>query len=51
VLVPPVTTPATLRQDSVRELREMIDAAPVDFFGMAATSVKDLLRHRPLPRT
>jgi len=48
VLVPPVTTPATLRQDSMRGLREIIEAAPVDFFGMVATGVDDLLRHRPV---
>jgi len=48
VLVPPVTTPGTLRQDSVRGLREIIDAAPVDFFGLVATSVDDLLRHRAI---
>ena len=48
VLVPPVTTPATLRQDSAKGLRDIIDAAPVDFFGLAATSVEDLLRHRAI---
>ena len=48
VLVPPVTTPATLRQNSTKELRETIDAAPADFFGLAATSVEDLLRHRAI---
>jgi hypothetical protein len=48
VLVPPVTTPSTLRQDSTKELREIIDATPADFFGLAATSVEDLLRHRAI---
>lgn|SRR5208282_2292487 len=48
VLVPPVTTPATLRQNSTKELRKIIDAAPADFFGLAATSVEDLLRHRAI---
>jgi hypothetical protein len=48
VLVPPITTPATLQQRSMRELREMIDAAPADFFGVAAASVSDLLRHRAI---
>lgn len=48
VLVPPVTTPATLRQDSTKELREIIDESPADFFGLAATSVEDLLRHRAI---
>jgi hypothetical protein len=35
VLVPPVTTPATLRQDSTKGLREIIDATPADFFGLS----------------
>lgn len=48
VLVPPVTTPATLRQDSTKGLREIIDATPADFFGLAATSVEDVLRHRAI---
>ncbi|MFG3659305.1 hypothetical protein [Streptomyces sp. NPDC047706] len=46
VLEPPVTTTATLFDPSVRGLRELIDAAPADFFGSAATGVDDLLRHR-----
>ncbi|GGL94365.1 hypothetical protein GCM10010129_42870 [Streptomyces fumigatiscleroticus] len=46
VLVPPVTTTATLASPAVRGLREMIDAAPADFFGATATGVDDLLRHR-----
>ncbi|MER6343600.1 hypothetical protein ACWC10_18250 [Streptomyces sp. NPDC001595] len=46
VLIPPVTTTATLAEPELRELRELIDAAPVDFFGSAATGVDDLLRHR-----
>ncbi|MEV5725334.1 hypothetical protein AB0N50_05890 [Streptomyces pharetrae] len=46
VLIPPVTTTATLREPALRGLRELIDAAPGDFFGTAATGVDDLLRHR-----
>ncbi|WP_307783730.1 hypothetical protein [Streptomyces spinoverrucosus] len=46
VLEPPVTTTATLADPAVRDLRELIDAAPEDFFGSAATGVDDLLRHR-----
>ena len=48
VLLPPVTTTATLSSPMTRGLRAMIDAAPVDFFGSAATSVDDLLRHRTI---
>src|ERR1035437_402699 len=47
-LVPPLTTPATLNRDSVSGLREIIDAAPADFFGVVASGVGDLLRHRPI---
>ncbi|WP_405771419.1 hypothetical protein [Streptomyces sp. NBC_01538] len=46
VLVPPITTAATLNTSAVRGLRELVDASPADFFGSAATSVDDLLRHR-----
>ncbi|QKG19132.1 Conserved putative membrane protein [Actinomadura verrucosospora] len=46
VLIPPVTTPASLTGPETRDLREMIDAAPADFFGGVATGVDDLLRHR-----
>ncbi|MFE6285734.1 hypothetical protein [Streptomyces sp. NPDC057877] len=46
VLVPPVTTTATLADPALRGLRELIDSAPADFFGTAATGVDDLLRHR-----
>ncbi|UED88719.1 hypothetical protein K4G22_26835 [Streptomyces profundus] len=48
VLVPPITTTATLTDPSVRPLCRMIDAAPADFFGSAAESVADLLRHRTI---
>lgn len=47
-LVPPLTTPATLSLESLRGLRETIDAAPADFFGVVATGIDDLLRHRPI---
>lgn len=46
VLIPPVTTLATLDSPLTSELRAMIDKAPAEFFGAAATSVGDLLRHR-----
>ncbi|MFF3375772.1 hypothetical protein ACFYXF_22830 [Streptomyces sp. NPDC002680] len=46
VLVPPITTAATLDTPAARGLRELIDASPADFFGSAATGVDDLLRHR-----
>ncbi|WP_329273364.1 hypothetical protein [Streptomyces sp. NBC_01451] len=46
VLVPPITTAATLGTPAARGLRELIDASPADFFGSAATGVDDLLRHR-----
>ncbi|MEW2117286.1 hypothetical protein AB0945_19260 [Streptomyces sp. NPDC005474] len=46
VLVPPITTAATLNTPAVRGLRELVDASPADFFGSAATGVDDLLRHR-----
>jgi hypothetical protein len=46
VLIPPVTTLATLDSPLTSELRAMIDRAPAEFFGAAATSVGDLLRHR-----
>lgn len=46
VLEPQITTPATLDTPALRSLREMIDRAPADFFGTAATSVNDLLSHR-----
>ncbi|MFR0359256.1 hypothetical protein [Streptomyces sediminimaris] len=46
VLEPPITTPATLATPALRGLREMIDDAPADFFGTAATSVDDLFSHR-----
>lgn len=45
-LVPPLTTPATLSQDSLSGLRKIIDGAPADFFGVVATGISDLLRHR-----
>lgn len=48
VLEPPVTTTATLDSPVTRGLREMIDAAPATFFGSAAASVDDLLRHRAI---
>lgn len=46
VLVPPITTAATLDTPAARGLRELVDASPADFFGSAATGVDDLLRHR-----
>jgi len=46
VLVPPITTAATLNTPAARGLRELVDASPADFFGSAATGVDDLLRHR-----
>ncbi|WP_234313873.1 hypothetical protein [Streptomyces sp. NBRC 109706] len=48
VLVPPITTTATLADPALRPLRELIDAAPADFLGSAAESVADLLRHRAI---
>jgi hypothetical protein len=48
VLIPPVTTIATLNDPSLRRLRGMIDASPADFFGPTATGVADLLRHRDI---
>jgi hypothetical protein len=48
VLVPPITTASTLRHESMRGLREMIERAPSDYFGLAAVSVEDLLRHREI---
>lgn len=46
VLEPQITTPATLDTPDLRGLRAMIDGAPADFFGTAATGVDDLLSHR-----
>jgi hypothetical protein len=46
VLTPFMTTPATLRDPALSGLREIIDAAPENFFGVAASSVDDLLQHR-----
>lgn len=46
VLVPPITTQATLREPGLKKLRDMIDASPADFFGVLATSVDDLLHYR-----
>ncbi|GAA0442879.1 hypothetical protein ABZ951_26250 [Streptomyces sp. NPDC046215] len=46
VLEPPVTTTATLKSPALRGLREAIDAEPAYYFGSAATSIEDLLRHR-----
>jgi hypothetical protein len=48
VLIPPVTTTATLSSPVTRGLRTMIDAAPANFFDSAATGVDDLLRHRTI---
>jgi hypothetical protein len=48
VLIPPLTTPATLRKPSLKGLREVIESSPADFFGLVATSVDDLLRHQVL---
>jgi hypothetical protein len=47
-LVPPLTTPAILSRDSLSGLRKIIDTTPVDFFGMTASGIDDLLRHRPI---
>ena len=46
VLTPFLTTPATVREPALRGLREIIDAAPGEFFGLAASGVDDLLQHR-----
>jgi hypothetical protein len=46
VLVPPITTQATLREPVMKKLRDMINASPADFFGVLATSVDDLLHYR-----
>ncbi|MFD0315702.1 hypothetical protein [Streptomyces flavalbus] len=48
VLVPPVTTTATLADPALRGLRALVDASPADFFGTAATGVDDVLRHRAI---
>jgi hypothetical protein len=48
VLTPSVTTVATLRHKSMRGLLDMIEAAPGDYFGIAATGIEDLLRHREI---
>jgi hypothetical protein len=44
VLTPFVTTPATVR--GLTDLTALIDANPEEFFGSAATSVRNLLVHR-----
>ena len=46
VLAPRLTTPATLRSRALKGLRRQLDAAPEQFFGVAATSVNGLLLHR-----
>ena len=44
VLAPIITTPATV--EKLADLTSMIDKSPEEFFGSAATSVKNLLMHR-----
>jgi hypothetical protein len=44
VLTPFITTPATVR--TLTGLITLIDASPEEFFGSAATSVRNLLMHR-----
>lgn len=46
VLVPPLTTQATLSEPSMRKLKEIIDSAPAEYFGVVASGVDDLLHHR-----
>lgn len=46
VLVPPITTQATLHEPELKKLRDMIDASPADFFGVLARSVDELLHYR-----
>jgi hypothetical protein len=46
VLVPPLTTPTTLSKPSMDALRKTINDTPWYFFGIAAQSIDDLLRHR-----
>lgn len=46
VLIPQVTTPTILMQPSMAQWRAEIDASPADYFGLVATSVKDLLRYQ-----
>ena len=46
VLIPQVTTPTILLQPSMAQWRAEIDASPADYFGLVATSVKDLLRYQ-----
>lgn len=48
VLIPPLTTPATLAEPSMRELRKIINRAPGDFFGVVAVDIDDLLKHRAI---
>ncbi|MGC4757679.1 hypothetical protein [Micromonospora trifolii] len=46
VLVPPMTTPATLTSPELRGLRERLEAEPWYHFGGYAGDVDGLLRHR-----
>ncbi len=48
VLIPPLTTPATLYEPAMSELKKTIDSAPGDFFGVVASGIDDLLRHRSI---
>jgi hypothetical protein len=48
VLVPPLTIPALLGTPSMEKLRQIIEAAPADFFGVTASRINDLLRHRTI---
>lgn len=48
VLIPPLTTPETLRSPELAGLRARIEASPADFFGLVASSVDELLRHQAL---
>lgn len=46
VLVPFLTTPATLKEPALSGLRKIIDASPENYFGVAASSIDNLLQHR-----
>lgn len=46
VLVPPMTTPATLTAPELRPLRTLVESEAWHHFGALATDVDDLLRHR-----
>jgi hypothetical protein len=48
VLTPFLMTPTALTEPAMSGLREIIDGAPENFFGVAASSIDDLLQHRAI---